>query len=326
MKAVICRTVGSVENLVIGEAPKLVPGRGEVIINVAAAGVNYLDVLMIQGKYPLKPPLPFSPGCEASGIIDAVGDGVANLEPGQRVMAFVPYGAFAAQVRADASFVFPIPDSMSFPEAAGFLVTYGTAYHALRKRAQLAEGEVLLVLGAAGGVGLTAVEIGRLLGAQVIAAASSAQKLALCQRYGAQLTINYLVDDLRTRVGELTDGRGADVVFDPVGGDLTEAALRSVAFLGRFLIIGFAAGIPRVPLNLILFRSATAFGISWGAFGRARPLEIADDISVLLQWHQEGRIQPHISDIYPMTQCAQALRSIMNRKAQGKVVIQITPE
>ena len=324
MSAVLCNAFGSLDDLVIGEAPELVPARGEVIIEVAAASVNFLDVLMIQGKYPLQPQLPFSPGAEASGVVHTVGDGVEDLEPGQRVMAFVEYGAFAAHARADRNFVFPIPDTMSFEEGAGFLVTYGTTYHALRKRARLLAGERLLVLGAAGGVGLTAVEIGRLSGANVIAAASTEEKLALCERYGAHSLINYARDDLRERIKELTGGKGVDVVFDPVGGALSEPALRSLAFLGRFLVVGYAAGsISQIPLSLLLLRSLTAHGISWGAFGRVRPAEIAEDVGVLLQWYQAGKLTPHISNVFPLQHYQQALRTIVDRKAQGKVVIRI---
>lgn len=324
MSAVICTAFGPLDDLVIGEAPQLDAAPGEVVIDVAAASVNFLDVLMIQGQYQLKPTLPFSPGCEASGVIRAVGDGIAELKPGQRVMAFVEYGAFAARVRANGNFVFPIPDSMSFEEAAGFLVTYGTTFHALIRRARLAEGEALLVLGAAGGVGLTAVEIGRESGAHVIAAASADGKLALCERYGARSLINYAREDLRERIKELCGGKGVDVVFDPVGGELAEPALRSLAFLGRYLVIGFASGtIPQIPLNRLLLRSLTVHGITWGAFGRVRPAEVAEDVAVLLQWHQAGRLKPHISDVFPLAEFRQALHALIDRKAQGKVIIRI---
>jgi NADPH2:quinone reductase len=288
--------------------------------------VNFLDTLIVQGRYQVKPPLPFAPGGEVSGEVRSVGAGVTGLRPGQRVVALIAYGGYAEEVVAPARAVFPIPDCLNFIDAAGFLVAYGTSHHALTRRANLQPGETLLVLGAAGGVGLTAVEIGKQLGAKVIAAASSPEKLALCKKYGADECINYAQSDLRARVKELTAGEGVDVVYDPVGGALAEPAIRSLRFLGRYLIVGFATGeIPKVAANLLLLRSAGALGVAWGAFLDKYPAEAQVEIRTLMHWQADGALQPHVSAVFPLERCVDALNSLVHRRVHGKVVLSVAP-
>ncbi|MCL4182797.1 MAG: NADPH:quinone oxidoreductase family protein, partial [Burkholderiaceae bacterium] len=266
MKAVLCKAWGPPESLVIEDVPSPVPGAGEVLIDVHAAGVNYPDALIIQKKYQLQPALPFSPGAEVAGVVAAVGEGAGPWKPGDRVIANTPFGGYAEQLVAPAARVVPIPDGMDFPAASAYVLAYGTGLYALKDRAKLAAGETLLVLGAAGGVGIAAVQIGRALGAHVIAAASSQDKLALCREHGADATIDYAAEDLRERIKALTGGRGPDVIYDPVGGPYTEQAFRSIAWEGRHLVIGFAAGeIPKLPLNLPLLKTASLVGAFWGA-------------------------------------------------------------
>ena len=264
MKAVLCKAYGPPESLVVEELASPEPGPGEAVVTVKAASVNFPDVLIIQNKYQVKPPLPFSPGSEAAGIVKAVGDDVTDVKPGDRVMAFTTFGAFAEEVKTEARRLLPLPPGMDFTTAAAFGLTYATSDHALRDRGQLAAGETLLVLGAAGGVGLAAIEIGKALGARVIACASTDGKLAVCRAHGADATINYAAEDLRERVKALTNARGADVVYDPVGGEFTEPALRSIAWRGRLLVVGFAAGgIPKIPLNLTLLKGCSIVGVYW---------------------------------------------------------------
>src|SRR5215210_6729513 len=264
MKAVLCKQYGPPESLTFEDLPSPRPGAGEVVVSVKAASVNFPDVLIIQNKYQFKPPLPFSPGSELAGVVKEVGPGVANFRPGDKVMAFTTYGAFAEEVKTEASRLVPMPEGMEYVAASAFLLTYGTSDHALRDRAALKNGETLLVLGAAGGVGLAAIEIGKALGARVIACASSEEKLAVCREHGADATINYATEDLRERIKALTDGRGVDVVYDPVGGPYSEPAFRSVAWRGRLLVVGFAAGdIPKLPLNLALLKGASVVGVFW---------------------------------------------------------------
>lgn len=326
MKAVVCERFGPFQELQVAELPDPVAGRGQVLIDVAAAGVNFLDTLIVQGRYQVRPALPFAPGGEVSGVVRSVGAGVAGLRSGQRVAALASYGGYATQLVTSADAVFPIPDSMTFVEAAGFLVAYGTSYHALYRRANLQKGETLLVLGAAGGVGLTAVEIGKRLGGRVIAAASSDEKLARCAQYGADQLINYSAGELRSRLRDLTAGEGVNVVYDPVGGPFAEQAVRSLAFLGRYLVVGFAAGeIPKIAANLLLLKSAAAVGVAWGAFAEKYPAQSAADVRTLMSWHAEGTLRPLISAVYPLDQCVSALESLVQRKAHGKVVLQINP-
>ena len=283
MRAVLCKAYGPPESLVVEDVPALAPGPGQVVVTVEAAGVNFPDTLIIQNKYQFKPALPFSPGGEAAGTIKALGAGVSGFEVGQRVIAFTGHGAFAEEVLADAGRLLPIPPGMSAEIAACFVMTYGTSYHALKDRALLQPGETLLVLGAAGGVGLAAVEIGKALGARVIAAASSAAKLEVCREHGADALINYDSEDLRERLKTLTEGRGVDVIYDPVGGGFTAPALRSMAWRGRLLVVGFANGqIPSIPLNLTLLKGCAIVGVFWGDFVRREiwPLEAI--------WHELG--------------------------------------
>jgi NADPH2:quinone reductase len=322
MKAVLCKSHGPPESLVIEEVPSPQPGRGEVVVSMRAAGVNFPDVLIIEDKYQFKPPLPFSPGSEMAGEVTAVGEGVTAFRPGDKVMAFTTYGAFAEEVKTEARRLLPLPRGMDFATAAAFGLTYATSDHALRDRGALRAGETLLVLGAAGGVGIAAIEIGKLLGARVIACASTDEKLVVCRDHGADETINYAAEDLRQRIGELTGGNGPDVIYDPVGGPYTEPALRSIAWRGRLLVVGFAAGdIPRIPLNLALLKGCSIVGVFWGSFTRREPARFLDQMRQLAAWYAEGRIRPHISARFRLDRAAEALRLMADRKVTGKVIV-----
>jgi NADPH2:quinone reductase len=322
MKAVLCKQYGPPESLTFEDLPSPRPGPGEAVVTVRAASVNFPDVLIIQNKYQFKPPLPFSPGSELAGIVKEVGAGVSGFKAGDKVIAFTTYGAFAEEVKTEASRLLPMPEGMDYPSAAAFLLTYGTSDHALRDRAALKAGETLLVLGAAGGVGLAAIEIGRALGARVIACASSEEKLAVCREHGADATINYANEDLRERIKALTDGRGVDVVYDPVGGPYTEAAFRSLAWRGRLLVVGFAAGeIPKLPLNLALLKGAAVVGVFWGDFTKREPQQFADSVRQLGRWFREGKLRPHVSQTFPLRQAAEALKLMAARQVKGKVVL-----
>jgi NADPH2:quinone reductase len=324
MKAVLCKRYGPPESLTFEELPSPRPGPGEVLVAVKAASINFPDVLIIQNKYQVKPPLPFSPGSELSGVVKEVGSQVANFRPGDRVIAFTTYGAFAEEVKTEAGRLLPMPDGMDFASAAAFLLTYGTSEHALRDRGALKADETLLVLGAAGGVGLAAIEIGKALGARVVACASSDEKLAVCAAHGADATINYASEDLRSRIRALTDGRGVDVVYDPVGGPHTEPAFRSLAWRGRLLVVGFAAGdIPKLPLNLPLLKGASAVGVFWGDFTRREPRAFAESVRQLGQWFAEGKLRPHVSQTFPLHEAAQALNLMATRRVKGKVVLTV---
>jgi NADPH2:quinone reductase len=322
MRAILCKQYGPPESLVVEDVASPVPGPAQVLVRVKAAGVNFPDTLIIQNLYQFKPPLPFSPGGEFSGEIIALGSGVSHLRLGQRVTGFTTWGAFAEEVAADADRVTPIPDAMPFDLAASFVMTYGTSYHALKDRAALKAGETLLVLGAAGGVGLAAVELGKALGARVIAAASSEAKLNVCREHGADEVINYGTDNLRDRIKALTGGKGVDVVYDPVGGAYSEPALRSVAWRGRFLVVGFASGtIPSIPLNLALLKGLSISGVFWGERIKREPQENAADLAELMRLLQAGMINPLISERHSFDQVAAALNSILQRKAVGKIVL-----
>src|SRR6185369_9790385 len=324
MKAVLCKQFGPPESLVIEDLPSPVAGAGDVVISVRAASLNFPDVLIIQNKYQFKPPLPFSPGSELSGVVKDVGEGVKGFKPGDRVIAFTTYGAFAEEVRVEAARLVPIPDGMDFNSAAAFLLTYGTSDHALRDRGALQAGETLLVLGAAGGVGIAAIEIGKALGARVIACASTGDKLAVCRAHGADETINYATEDLRERIKALTTGTGADVVYDPVGGPYTELALRSIAWRGRLLVVGFAAGeIPKIPLNLTLLKGCSIVGVFWGDWARREPAHFAEAMARLDRWYAEGKLKPHISATFPLERAADALILMASRKVTGKVVLDV---
>lgn len=322
MKALVCVEHGPPEKLVVQDLPAPEPGKGEVRIAMKAAGVNFPDVLIIQNLYQFKPPLPFSPGGEAAGIVDAVGEGVTRFKVGDKVIAMIGNGAFREQFVADEGRVIPMAGDMPFDVAAGFTMTYGTSHHALKQRARLQPGETLLVLGAAGGVGLAAVELGKLMGAKVIAAASSEEKLALCREYGADETINYSTEDLKDRVKELTKGRGVDVIYDPVGDKYAEPAFRSIAWNGRYLVVGFAAGeIPKLPLNLPLIKGGSIVGVFWGAFTAHEPQLHQENMAELIRWFGEGKLKPHVSGHFPLERGAEAIRQLMDRKAKGKVII-----
>lgn len=322
MKAVVCGDFAPRSTLRLETRPVPAPGAGEVLIRVAACGINFFDGLMVEGKYQTKPDRPFTPGAEVAGVVERVGEDVTSLRPGDRVLACNGIGGYAEYAVAPQERCCPIPDAMGFAEAAGFLITHATSHHALKDGADLRPGEVLLVLGAAGGVGLTAVEIGRRMGARVIAAASTEEKLALCRDHGAQETINYATEDLRARLKELTGGRGVDVVYDPVGGPMAETALRGLATDGRYLVIGFASGeIPKIPLNLLLLKQSSMTGVFWGAFARANPDRHAANMAELFRWFEEGSLHPHISAEYPLERFAEALDAVMERKVKGKVVL-----
>ena len=322
MKAVLCKAYGPPESLVVEEVPSPTPGPGEVVIAVKAASVNFPDVLIIQNKYQFKPPLPFSPGSEVAGLVAAVGDGVTAFKRGDPVLAITTYGAFAEEVKTEARRLLPIPPGMDFATAAAFGLTYATSEHALVDRGQLAAGETLLVLGAAGGVGLAAIEIGKALGARVIAGASTDEKLAVCREHGADDTINYATEDLRERIKALTQGHGADVVYDPVGGPFTEPALRSIAWRGRLLVVGFAAGeIPKIPLNLTLLKGCSIVGVFWGEFTRREPERFAEAMRQLGRWYADGKLKPYVSRTFPLERAAEALTLMAERKVAGKVVL-----
>jgi len=324
MKAVLCKQFGPPDSLVIEEIASPRAGAGEVVVAVKAASLNFPDVLIIQNKYQFKPPLPFSPGSELAGVVKEVGSGVQGVKPGDRVMAFTTYGAFAEEVKTEATRLLPIPPSMGFTEAAAFLLTYGTTDHALRDRGALKAGETLLVLGASGGVGLAAIQIGKALGARVIACASSEDKLAVCREHGADATINYAAEDLRERLKALTEGRGADVIYDPVGGPYSEPAFRSIAWRGRHLVVGFAAGeIPKLPLNLALLKGASVVGVFWGDFARREPKQFGASVRQLTQWYAEGRLKPHVSQTLPLEKAAEALKLMAARQVKGKLVLTV---
>jgi len=324
MKAILCKQFGPPDSLVFEEVASPRAGPGEVVVSVKAASVNFPDVLIIQNKYQFKPPLPFSPGSELAGVVKEAGEGVSAFRPGDKVIAFTTYGAFAEEVKTEAARLLPLPQGMDFASGAAFLLTYGTSDHALRDRAALKAGETLLVLGAAGGVGLAAVEIGRALGARVIACASSDDKLAVCREHGADATINYAGEDLRERIKVLTDGRGVDVVYDAVGGPYTEPAFRSIAWRGRLLVVGFAAGeIPKLPLNLPLLKGASIVGVFWGDFARREPRQFGESVRQLGAWYREGKLRPHVSQTMPLARAAEALKLMAARQVKGKLVLTV---
>lgn len=322
MKAILCKAFGAPSSLVLEEVESPKPKEKEVLVTLKACGVNFPDTLIIQGLYQFKPALPFTPGSDIAGIVKEVGEGVKHLKVGDEVFGFVMNGGFAEEVIVPSNACFLKPKDMDFPVAASFMMAYGTSYHALKDRAQLKAGETLLILGASGGVGLAAVELGKLMGAKVIAAASSDDKLALCKEYGADATINYAAEDLKTRIKELTEGKGVDVVYDPVGGTYSEAALRSMAWEGRFLVVGFAAGdIPKIPLNLALLKGCSIVGVFWGGFVTKTPKKNMQNTMELMHWYSEKKLKPHIHGVYPLADTAQALSEMMNRRVKGKIVI-----
>ena len=322
MRAVRCNAFGPPESLVVEDIASPQPAAGEALIDVKAAGVNFPDALIIQNKYQAKPPLPFTPGGELAGIVRAVGPGVTQVQVGQAVIAFTAWGAFAEQALVPQESLIAMPEGMPFDVAGSFLMTYGTCYYALHDRAHVKPGETVLVLGAGGGIGIAAIELAKAMGARVVAAASSDSKLAVCREHGADETINYQTQDLREQLKALTNGRGVDVVCDPVGGAFSEAALRSMAWRGRFLVIGFANGeIPKIPLNLVLLKGCSIVGVFWGDFVRREPQHSAADLSALVELYRSGAIRPLVSGRHTLEQTGDALLALMQRKVSGKLVI-----
>ena len=322
MKAVLCKTLGPARDLILEDVASPQPRKNEILLDVQAAGVNFPDTLIIEGKYQFQPPLPFSPGGEAAGVVAAVGEKAGALKVGDRVMALTGWGAFAEQVAVPFYNVLPIPASMDFTTAAAFGMTYGTSMHALRQRGQLQAGETLLVLGASGGVGLAAVEIGKAMGARVIAAASSAEKLAVAKAAGADELIDYTQASLREEIKRLTGGQGVDVIYDPVGGELFEQAVRGLAWNGRLLVVGFASGsIPQLAANLVLLKGAAVLGVFWGAFAQRQPEDNAANFKQLFAWHAEGKLKPLVSQTYPLAEAGAAIEKLGQRQAVGKLVV-----
>jgi NADPH:quinone reductase len=325
MKAVVCEAWGPPSSLQLRDLPSPVPGPRQVLVRTRVAAVNFPDALIIAGKYQAKPAFPFSPGGELSGEIIAIGDEVKRLAVGDKVVGVTSFGAYAQEVLVDATNIIPLPRDISDADlelAGSFVLTYGTSLHALKDRAQAQAGETLLVLGAGGGVGLAAVEVGKLLGMKVIAAASTAEKLAAAREHGADETIDYTSEDLRERIKAITEGRGVDVVYDPVGGDFTEPAVRSVGWRGRYLVVGFAAGdIPKIPINLLLLKGSSLVGVFWGDFVRREPVLNVQNMTLLFSWLHERKIHPLISRRYPLSQASQALDALLARQAIGKLVV-----
>jgi NADPH:quinone reductase len=322
MRALLCTEYGPPERLQLLEVESPEPGPGEVVVSVKAASLNFPDVLIIENKYQFKPPLPFSPGTEFAGIVKSVGDGVTGLRPGDQVMALAMYGAFAEEIKLEASRVHPVPEGFDLVTASALLVTYGTMDHALRDRGALREGETVLVLGASGGIGIASIEIAKAMGGRVLAAASSDDKLAVCREHGAEAVVNYATSDLRDAIKTFTNGKGVDVICDPVGGPYTEPALRSIAWRGRLLVVGFAAGeIPRLPLNLALLKGCSIVGVFWGEFTRREPAVFAKSVEQLAAWYRAGEITPHVSATFDLDHAIDALKLMAARKVVGKVVI-----
>ncbi len=322
MQAWLCENPIGAEALTWKELPTPEPKVGEVRVAIRAASLNFPDLLIVQNKYQMKPPLPFVPGSEYAGVIEAVGEGVKGLKPGDAVAAFGGTGGFGTHACVAAALVMPLPPGFAFDDASAFILTYGTTHHALLDRGALKAGETLLVLGAAGGVGTAAIQIGKVAGARVIAAASSDEKLELCKQIGADATINYASGNLREELKALTNGKGPDVVYDPVGGDLAEPVFRSIAWRGRYLVVGFAQGtIPALPLNLALLKGASVVGVFWGDFARREPKANAQGLAELARWYAEGKVKPVIDRRLPMDQLMQAYELMGSRKVRGKLVM-----
>lgn len=322
MRALVCKDFAPYDQLKVEDVPEPDLGEGMVMIDVKAAGVNFPDILLVEGKYQMKPPTPFVPGMEAAGIVSKLGDKVQGVTEGQRVIVATMLGAFAEKVPAHFSQIVPMPDSMSFEEGAALTTIYGTSYHALKDRAKLKEGETVLVLGAAGGVGIATVQLAKAMGAKVIAAASSDEKLAFAKDNGADETVNYTTEDLKAKVKELTEGKGVDVVYDPVGGDFSEAALRASGWDARYLVVGFAAGpIPKIPLNLALLNSRNIMGVFWGAWVGREPKANAQNMKEIFDFFEAGKLKPQISASYALDHVQQAFEDLMERRVKGKVVL-----
>ena len=324
MKAYVCREFGPVESHRVEEIADPRAEAGQVVVDVKAAGVSFPDVLIVQGKYQFQPPFPFSPGGEIAGIISEVGEGVVDWKVGDRVIAMTGNGGIAEKVVAFEMTLMPLPETMDFKDGAAFPLNYGTTYHALKQRGQLQTGETLLVTGAGGGVGTTAIEIGKAMGARVIAAASTDEKLEIAKNLGADEVINYSDGELKEKVKALTDGLGADVIYDPIGGDIFMQCMRCINWKGRVLVIGFASGpIPEVPTNLALLKGCSIVGVFWGRFTGAEPEENSQNFDELFALHAEGKLKPQITKSYSLDDAAEAISSLENRKATGKVVIEM---
>jgi NADPH:quinone reductase-like Zn-dependent oxidoreductase/acyl dehydratase len=327
IKAVLCKSFGDPDQLVIDQIAELTPDDNEVIIQVVACSVNYPDTLMIKNMYQFKPEMPFSPGGEVSGIIKSVGSAVKHVKQGDKVFALCGWGGFAEEVKVIAKRVFPMPEGMDFITASSVMYNYGTSFHALKDRGYLKEGETLLVLGAAGGVGLAAVELGKIMGATVIAAASNDEKLLICKEKGADHIINYSEEGFRDKIKTITNGKGVDVIYDPVGDQYTEPALRSIAYNGRYLVVGFAAGkIPEIALNLALLKSCAITGVFWGQFAEKEPALNMKNLQQLANYFQKGQLKPHIYKTYPLEEAPVALWDMINRKVIGKAVVLVNEE
>jgi NADPH2:quinone reductase len=322
MKALLCTRYGAPDDLSVETVADPIAGPGEAVVRVEAAALNFFDTLIIQGKYQTKPAMPFSPAAEFAGVVESVGSDVTSVKPGDRVLAYVGYGAAREKMLVKAGRLVPMPDALDFDRAAGLAVTYGTTLHALKDRAHLKPGETLAVLGASGGVGLAAIEIGKAMGARVIACASSDDKLAFAKTHGADDTINYASDDLKEALRRVTGGKGANVIYDPVGGPYAEPALRAIAWQGRFLVVGFAAGeIPKIPLNLALLKGCDIVGVFWGSFIERDPDGHRANMRQILEWTAAGRLSSHVHAVYPLGEAAAALKAIASRQVMGKVIL-----
>lgn len=324
MKAVLCKEFGPPDRLVVEEIPSVEPGPGQVVVAVKACGINFPDTLIIQDKYQFKPELPFAPGGEVAGVVTRVGAGVKGWRPGDEVIAFTTWGGLAQEMAIDDNRLLPKPPGMNFVEAATIPMTFGTSLYALENRGALQPGETLLVLGAAGGIGVAGIQIGKAMGATVIAAVSTQEKAEFCRALGADETIDYTAPGLKDRLKEITRGKGVDVVLDPVGGPYTEAALRGIAWDGRLLVVGFAAGdIPKIPTNLTLLKNCAVIGVFWGAFLRRSGLQRDRHLERLIELHRSGAVKPQISAVYPLEQAARAIQDLADRRVTGKVVVEV---
>lgn len=322
MKAILCKQFGEIDSLVFEETENPIPSDNQVLIDVKACGVNFPDKLMVEGKYQFKPAFPFSPGGEVAGIVREIGQNVKHLKIGDRVFSLTGHGGFAEKVLGEANKTFPMPPDMDFVTAASTMYTYGTSYHALKDRAKIKAGETILIMGAAGGVGLAAVQLAKVMGAKVIAAASTSEKLAICKELGADELINYELENIKDRIKELTNGIGVDVVYDAVGDRFAEPAIRSLAWKGRYLVVGFAAGeIPKIPLNLALLKGASIVGVFWGKFAEIEPMNSMQNFMEILKFIKDGSLKQHIHKVYPLSEAKESLHDLANRKVVGKCVI-----
>src|SRR5580658_3565496 len=322
MKAVLCRRFGTIDDLEISDIPEPTAEPGEAVVRIKAAALNFFDTLIIAGKYQHKPPFPFSPAAEFSGVVESAGPGVTGIVPGDRVIGNIGWGAAREAVAVAADQLVKIPDALDFDRAAGLTVTYGTTLYALRVRADLKSGETLAVLGASGGTGLAAIEIGKIMGARVIACASSDEKLAFARAHGADETVNYATEDLRGALKTIGGERGIDVVYDPVGGPYAEPAVRSLSWEGRYLVVGFAAGeIPKLPLNLVLLKSCDIRGVLWGSWVRREPAAQRALMTQIVKWCAQGKLSAHVHAVYPLAEIVAALKAIADRKVMGKIVL-----